>query len=85
MAKTAQHLRSDMRTMVTSRSTDQLIRDYKLGSGLSRSVHGADGAAWVVVLVAIETELNERGVETCEVCGWPAGEHDPDLCPADAR
>ncbi|MDG4792028.1 hypothetical protein O7626_40140 [Micromonospora sp. WMMD1102] len=81
MAKTAQQLRDDMRTMVISRSTDELIRDYKVGSGLANAANDDvdQRAPWIVVLVAIETELNERGIETCELCGWPAGEHDPML------
>lgn len=83
MPKTAENLRSDMRTMVISRSTDQLIRDYKIGSYLSRGANMDvnEGAAWVVMLVAMETELNERGIDTCEICGYPAGDHDPELCP----
>ena len=82
MTKTAQQLHSDLDTMVTVRSTDQLVRDYMIGSRLARTVTGDvnEGASWVVVLVAIETELNTRGIETCAICGWPNGDHDPELC-----
>lgn len=81
MAKTAQDLRNDLRTMVISRATDQLLVDYALANRLANTADDAGTrAAWVVTLVAMETELNDRGIETCEVCAWPAGDHDPELC-----
>ena len=63
---------------VRTRTTAQLIREHAMAEKMTGG-DASDVAAWILVLSAIETVLEERDIPTCPDCGTPSDTH-ADYC-----
>lgn len=73
----------DLKALMRSRTTEQLILSHALTDAMSCApdIDDREGSALILTLAAIEAVLNERGVATCHDCGTPSDNH-ADFCRA---